>query len=237
VTITRLQGTAAKPPPSTPSGMIAVYTKSSASRRHKKPEAKKGHRGTRRATPVRIDHRQRHRLSCCPHCHGKLQRCHRSRTRIIEDIPEDIQPVVTEHTIYRDYCPNCKEHVDPVVPDAMPNATLGHHVTALTSWFHYGPGITLDQVVDILGYHLQTTLTPGGLIDARRRLAEVLNGWYEQVGEQAKGSAHLHADETGRRVNGRTRVAVAFYERPELLRGDRPLSGQSGLAEVFHDGL
>jgi transposase len=84
---------------------------------------------------------------------------------------------------------------------------------ALTSWFHYVLGLTIDQVVDILGYHLQTKLTPGGLIDAWRRLAEVLRAWYEQIGEQARASTHLHADETGWRVNGRTlTMAVVLYE-------------------------
>ena len=47
-----------------------------------------------------------------------------TRTRVTEDIPAHIQPVVTEHTI--------------------------------------------DRVVEILGYHLQTKLTPGGLIDRCR---------------------------------------------------------------------
>jgi len=79
-----------------------------------------------------------------------------------------------------------------------------HQLIALTSWFHYGLGLTIDQIVDILGYHLQTKLTSGGLVDAWRRLAEVLNAWYEQIGEEAKKSAHLHADETGWRVSGVT---------------------------------
>ena len=89
----------------------------------------------------------------------------------------------------------------PVVPDAMPGATFEHHVIALTAWLHYGLGITIDQIVNILGYHMQTKLTPGGLIDAWRRLAEALHAWYEQIGEQARKSAHLHAHETGWRVN------------------------------------
>lgn len=190
--------------PSTPSGMVPVYAKPNAPRRRKKPGARKGHPGHRRKTPERIDKRETHRLKHCPCCGGRLQRCERKRTRTIEDIPEEIQPVVTEHTIHRDYCPKCKKDVEPVIPDAMPGATLGHHVIALTAWFHYGLGITIDNIVDILGYHLQTQLTPGGLIDAWRRLAEVLNAWYEQIGEQAKKSAHLHADETGWRVNGVT---------------------------------
>ena len=194
-----------RPSPSTPSGMVPIYTKPNKSkRRNKKPGAREGHKGVRRERPVRIDERKTHRLKSCPHCQGKLQRCSRSRTRVIEDIPEEIEPVVTEHTIHRDYCPHCKKHVEPIVPDAMPKATLGHHVIALASWFHYGLGLTIDQVVDILGYHLQTKLTPGGLIDAWHRLAFLLTTWYEQIGEQAKASSHLHADETGWRVNGVT---------------------------------
>ena len=51
--------------------------------------------------------------------------------------------MVTEHTIHRDYCPHCKKHVEPVVPDAMPKAALGHQVVVLTSWFHYGLGLTI----------------------------------------------------------------------------------------------
>jgi len=193
-----------QPSPSTPSGMVPVYAKPNAPRRRKKPGAPQGHPGHRRQAPTRIDKRETHRLKRCPCCGGRLQRCDRSRTRIIEDIPEVIEPVVTEHTIQRDYCPTCKKHVEPVVPDAMPGAMLGHQLIALTSWFHYGLGLTIDQVVDILGYHLQTKLTPGGLVDSWRRLAEVLEDWYEQIGEQAKKSAHLHADETGWRVNGVT---------------------------------
>ena len=193
-----------EPHPCTPSGMIPIYEKPTARKRRKKPGARKGHPGARRVPPTRIDQRKSHRLKRCPHCEGQLQRCRRPRTRIIEDIPEDIQPLVTEHTIQRDYCPRCKKHVEPAVPDAMPGATLGHQVIGLTGWFHYGLGITIDQIVDILGYHLQTRLSQGGLIDAWRRMAIVLIAWYEQIAVEARGSAVLHADETGWRINGQT---------------------------------
>jgi transposase len=190
------------PSPSTPSGMVPVYTKSNTPKRRKKPGARKGHPGHRRKAPARIDQRKTHRLKRCPCCGGHLQRCDRKRTRIIEDIPEEIEPVVTEHTIWRDYCPKCKRHVEPVMPDALPRATIGHHLIALTAWLHYGLGVTIDQIIDILSYHLQTELTAGGLIDAWRRLSEILLAWYEQIAEEAKNSAYLHADETGWRVNG-----------------------------------
>jgi len=190
------------PSPSIPSGMVPIYTKPNTPKRRKKPGARQGHSGHRRKTPERIDERETHRLKRCPCCGGPLQRCQHKRTRIIEDIPEEIEPVVTEHTIHRDYCPKCKKHVEPVVPDAMPRAALGHHLISLTSWFHYGLGITIDQIIDILSYHLQTELTPGGLINAWQRLSEILLAWYEQIAEEAKNSAYLHADETGWRING-----------------------------------
>ena len=161
--------------PSTPSGMMPIYTKPNTPKRRKRPGAKKGHSGHRRKTPERIDERETHRLQRCPCCGGPLQRCQHTRTRIIEDIPEEIAPVVTEHTIHRDYCPQCKKHVEPVVPDALPRAALGHHLIGLTSWFHYGLGVTIDQIIDILSYHLQTELTPGGLINAWQRLSEIRN--------------------------------------------------------------
>jgi transposase len=202
--IAELQGlsTQQRPSPSTPSGMVPLYAKPNTPKRRPKLGAKNGHPGHRRPRPRKIDQRCTHRLKCCPHCDGPLQRCDHKRTRTIEDIPEDIQPVVTEHTIHRDYCPKCKQHVEPVVPDALPRAAIGHHLIALTAWLHYGLGVTIDQIIDILSYHLQTKLTPGGLIDAWRRLSEILLAWYEQIAEAAKNSAYLHADETGWRVNG-----------------------------------
>lgn len=200
------------PAPSTPSGMVPVYQKPGAPKRRgrKRPGAKNGHKGSRRKTPEKIDQKVEHRLEVCPCCGGAVQRCKRTRQRIIEDIPQQITPVVTEHTIHRDYCPSCKKHVEPVVPDAMPNATLGHNVIALSSWFHYGLGVTLGQVRDILGSHLHTGITAGGLLDGWRRLAEALQPWYEQIAQEAKGSAVLHADETGWRVNGQTHWLWCF---------------------------
>jgi transposase len=196
--------------PSTPSAMRPIYSKPAVSSRKKKPGAKKGHAGSRRKTPEKIDQRIEHRLDLCPCCGGELQRCKRTRTRIIEDIPGQITPQTTEHTIHRDYCPGCKKHVEPVVPDAMPNATLGHHVVALSSWFHYGLGVTVGQVRDILTSHLHTDITAGGLLAGWHRLAETMFPWYEQIGQQARNGAVLHADETGWRVDGQTHWLWCF---------------------------
>jgi len=188
--------------PSTPSGQRPIYTKPPGRRRRGRPGAKKGHAGARRAKPQRVDRRETHRLPRCPECGGPLRRCQRTRTRTVEDLLEDLRTEVVEHTVHRDYCPGCKKHVEPVVPEALPKAAIGHRMVTLTAWLHYGLGVTIEQIRDILGYHLQTHVSAGGLVAMWQRLASIVNGWYEQIGEQARDSAVLHADETGWRVNG-----------------------------------
>jgi len=222
------------PSPATPSGMVPAHQKPSTPRRRRnKPGAKDGHAGARRKAPQKIDARVEHRLDVCPCCHGPLQRCTRSRTRIIEDIPQEITPVVTEHTVHRDYCPACRRHVEPAVPDAMPNATLGHHVIALSSWFHYGLGVTIGQVKDILGCHLHTDITAGGLLDGWQRLAGAMFPWYQQIADDARAGAVLHADETGWRVDGQTYWLWCFANHRSCYYLIDPSRGSAALQRFF----
>jgi len=189
--------------PSTPSGMVPVHCKPARKKRGKTPGQKAGHAGRRRPTPTRIDQRKDHRAKCCPDCGGSLRRCANMRIRYTEDIPQDIQPVVTEHTIHRDWCPKCRKSVEPTVPDALPGSQIGNRVLTMSSWLHYGLGNTLSQIVEVFNHHLHFQLTPGGLVQQWYRLQEVLYPWYEQIQEEALAAAVLHADETGWRVNGK----------------------------------
>jgi transposase len=198
------QATATIPDPSTPSGQTPPYTKPASKGRAKAKGAKPGHAGHRRPTPTRIDHREEHRLSACPKCKGPVRTCRSSRTRVIEDIPSDITPVVTEHTIHRYWCPRCKSTVEPVVADALPGSTIGLRVVVLSAWLHYLLGTTLAQIIDVFNFHLQFKISSGGLVQMWHRLREILLAWYLEIQAQALGSAVLHADETGWRVNGKT---------------------------------
>jgi len=223
------------PDPATPSAMAPVYEKPATPRRRKKPGAKQGHAGARRKAPPKIDAQVEHRLESCPCCGGPLRRCNRRRTRVIEDIPQEITPVVTEHTIHRDYCPSCKKHVEPVVADAMPSATLGHHVIALSSWFHYGLGVTVGQVREILGSHLHTQITAGGLLDGWQRLAGALWPWYERIAHEARSGAVLHADETGWRVGGQTHWLWCFANHRSCYYLIDKSRGSAALQKFFTD--
>lgn len=196
--------------PATPSGMRPVYQKPNTPQRRKRPGRKAGHPGARRPSPEAVNEHKRHRASCCPHCQGPLKRCRNARTRYTEDIPEDLQPVVTEHTIHRDWCPRCKKLVEPRVPDALPGSQVGNRVLALSGWLHYGLGQTLDHIVEVFNSHLHFPLTPGGLVQQWYRLQEIVYPWYEQIHAESLDAAVLNADETGWRVNGKGRWLWCF---------------------------
>lgn len=221
--------------PATPSGMTPVYLKPAVNSRRKRPGRKAGHEGTRRPPPERIDRRVEHRARCCPDCGGQLKRCATARLRWTEDIPAEITPVVTEHTIHRDWCPRCQKPVEPKVPDALPGSQLGNHVLALSGWLHYGLGNTLQQVVDVFNYHLHFQLTKGGLVQQWYRLQATLFPWYEQIRSEALCAAVLHGDETGWRVNGKTHWLWCFTDpRSTYYMIDRK-RGSPAVAKFFRD--
>lgn len=219
-------------PLSTPSGMIPPYKKPPAKPRQKQPGAKQGHRGSRRPAPERIDRQETHQLPCCPDCGGRLKPTGDTRTRYIEEIP-DVEPEVTEHTIHSDWCPQCKKRVEPKVPDALPNSTLGNRVLALSAWLHYALGNTLSQIVEVFNFHLQLKISPGGLMQMWYRLQAILYVWYEEIQQEALNAAVLFADETGWRVDGKTNWLWCFTTRDVTYYMIDRSRGSPALAKFF----
>jgi len=235
----KLQG-ARRPDPNTPSGQQPIYTKPPVPKRKRKgkPGAREGHKGTHRPKPEQVDRTEEHHAQCCPNCGCQdLTESERQRTRTIEDILDDLHTCVTEHTIHASWCPICKKYVEPVVPDALPRATIGHRLVVLTAWLHYAVGATIGQLGEILNYHLRTHLSAGGMIAAWQRLAAILESWYEQIAEEARQSAVLHADETGWRMNGQTWWLWCFAARHVCFYMIDRCRGSPALARFFTRAL
>jgi transposase len=223
--------------PSTPSSQIPSFKKTnSASKRKKSPGRKPGHEGARREKPLRIDRVETHSLERCPHCGGPVAPPSETRSRVIEDIPV-VQPEAVEHIIPRCYCSNCRKLVEPNIPDAMPQAQLGHRVVALSAWLHYGLGNTLSQITEVLNSHLQMKISPGGLVQAWHRLADVFLPWYNQIGDLALEGSVLHADETGHRVEGQTHWLWCFTNGHVTYYQIDRSRGQEALQRFFYDSF
>lgn len=196
--------------PATPSAQIPVYSKPPRKGRGKPKGARPGHPGSRRETPVEIDRQQDHTLTTCPDCDSPVRERGNPRTRVIEDIPEGIKPVVTRHVIHGYWCRKCRKTVEPVVAEALPKSAIGLRTGVLSAWLHYQLGASLGQILDVFNFHLRMKLTGGGLVHIWNRIAEILRPWYDEIQETALASAVLNVDETGWRVNGETHWLWCF---------------------------
>ena len=197
------------PSPTTPSGMQPTYSKPSAKGRSKKPGQKKGHPGTCRPKPEKIDHYKDHTLDSCPNCNTTVAESISSYKRYTEDIPP-VDPEVTEHTVHGYWCSTCKKIVWAKVADALPNATLALRLVVFTAWLHYLIGISVNNIVKLLKVFANFEVTAGGLTQAWKNLAITLSAVYINIGHQVQNAAVLNADETGWRINGITHWLWCF---------------------------
>jgi transposase len=202
--------------PSCPSGQKPAYSKSNKRTTKGKKDKrgrKNGHDGSRRDKPEQVDRVVVHRAKCCPDCGGKLNKCSGTRDRFVEDIPESVRIEVVKHVIHRDWCPNCRKAVEPVVDDALPKSTLGNGILVLCAWLHFALGNTISQILEVFNFHLRFKMSGGGLVQMWHRLAEILDKWYEEIIDDIQDAAVLHGDETGWRVDGKTHWLWCFTSK------------------------
>ncbi len=195
--------------PTTPSGMTPPYLKPMHKKRNKPPGRGQGHPGAARQRPTRIDQYQEHTLDHCPICQTPLPEPVDAYRRYIEDLPP-VQPVVTEHTIHRYWCPQCKKIVAPMVPEALPNAMIGLRLVVFTAWLHYLVGVSVQNLVQMVCVFSSFQVSAGGLTQAWKNLASLLEPLYEAIGQRISQSAVLSADETGWRLSGITHWLWCF---------------------------
>lgn len=223
---------------SKPSATIAAYEKpNKKDRRSKKPGRKKGFKGTSRFKPERIDKEICHILDKCPDCGGEVNQETTPRIRYVEDLPEKSTSEVTEHKIYRAWCPECSKKVEPVVADALPNSQIGLRLVVFTAWLHYALGSTISQVMAVLNHHLCIQLTGGALTSAWHRLAGILEPWYNKIGADIKEGKLVHCDETGWRVDGKTHWVWCIANKEKTYFMIERSRGSPALMKFFTDAF
>lgn len=226
-----------------PSGSRAPYDKQNIHRdpkRRKKPGRKKGHPGSRRKPPPKIDEIVEHEITVCPDCGGPLSKTVEVTERVIEDIELKKAKAIC-HRKHRAYCKNCKKIVEPKITDALPRSRLGLNILILSAWLHYCAGMSLGNLIRLFSFHGQLPLTASGLLQAWSRIAAILKPSYEQILQKLQTAKVLHADETGWRVNGVTNWLWCFaskcwcYYLIQRGRGQKVVKGVLG--DLFHGVL
>jgi len=188
-----------------PSASDKKQAKAQARRFSKPPHLwgrKKGHKGSGRPQPDRIDRLIEQTLDRCPRCDHRLGAC-----EDFEDhFQEDIIPARVEVTCYRHYrywCGRCEDHVlAGYAPDEIPYAKLGPKVLTMMVLLKYYYALPGNKIQAILQGLCGLKVSEGGISQALQRLGKYLQVETDVILTKIRQAALKHADETGWNVNG-----------------------------------
>jgi transposase len=166
-----------------------------------------GHPGT---TLVQVEHPDEvvaHRVAECQQCGASLESAavvKRERRQVFELPP--IQPVVIEHQVLHQCCPKCQQVSTGQFPTEVTQLTqYGPALKALAVYLHEYQHLPLERTQEFFQDVIHVPLSEGTLANARATCAERLEPVETAIKEAVTGAAVVNYDETGTRIEGKTR--------------------------------
>ena len=204
----------------------------------KRPGRKKGHPGSFRPKPERVDEEITVELCTCPCCGGTQFSDQSEIEQVIEEIPP-IVPKITRLRTYAATCMECGEEVRSNHPLQMSLAVgaagvqLGPHALAIAADLNKAKGLSMRKTCAVLADCFGLHLSAGGLSHALTRIAGKLQPRYEELAVQLRHAQVVHSDETSWWVGGTGWWLWVFTNQEATLY----LVGQSRGRDVLHEVL
>lgn len=156
---------------------------------------------------------EEHPIERCPTCASKLRKGRVAWRREVLDLPPPQAVTVTEHVVFKGYCPRCGawRYAEPCgAGEAVGQRRFGVRLMALIGYLSESlrlPEREIQRYLETLhGLHLSL----GAIVDLRHGLATRLQPVAEQLQAQVRSSAIVHADETGWREDGQNGYVWVF---------------------------
>jgi hypothetical protein len=151
------------------------------------------------------DHTNKTELLNCPHCNTDLSEIkgQETKSRIVEDIlstPEKTE--VTEEICENKWCPTCKEMVGSKTIAALPGSDIGLRATVLITYLWVIMAVTLPNIVRFLSSFFKMKISCAGISRLMIRISKIIMPIYEEILNDVRNGAIVHADETGWKVCG-----------------------------------
>lgn len=172
--------------------------------RKPKPKGRrKGHKGSGRKKPTRIDKIVRIEAgSHCPECGDAFSSTEVERTRDVIDI-EPIRPTVnTRYIIERGWCPNCRKYHESPVSDALPNHRLGLQLMLFVVYQKVALGLSYRKIRTELRLYFGLRISRGELSNIVTQVSRLFGSTYAELLRLMRQQMVLHIDETGWKVDG-----------------------------------
>jgi len=204
-----------KPPSS--DGPAKPAVKSLREKSGRSPGGQPGHEGTtlrQVATPDRIEKHAPHRCACgCDLAGQTVTRVERYQ---VFDLPEP-RMTVTEHQVHVTVCPACKAQCKGALPPEVSAAPVqyGPRLRALAVYLRVYQLLPYERISALCGDVFGLAVSKASIEAAEVEADGHLQCFVEEVAAQLRAAPVAHADETGFRVQGRTRW-LHVVATPEL---------------------
>ena len=130
------------------------------------------------------------------------------------DLPA-VRPVVVEAVRYAATCAACGSRTEGAYPAGLePRRTFGPRVEALLGYLHERHHLGYERLIEVCRDLFGLRISDGAVANALGRLAERARPTYDAIGAEVRAGPVINSDETGARVDGRTRWHRVF-QTPE----------------------
>jgi transposase len=148
--------------------------------------------------PDEIDHTFNYCLAHCPDCGGKL-RPPKVEPRVVQQVEIVATPIeISEHRGHAGFCPCCQKVHYAEIPTAIRHAGLiGPRLTALVAFLKGGCHCSYTTIRKFLRDVVGVTVSRGHLRKVCAKVADSLDGAYEELLDAVTQQAVLNVDETG----------------------------------------
>jgi hypothetical protein len=179
----------------------------------KPPRRRRGaehNHGRKRAEGV--TRREEHHLERCPRCAGKLRKERVAWRREVIELPSPPAVEVTEHVVYKGYCPRCEGWQSAALGEGevVGQRRFGKRLMALIGYLSENLRLPHAVIQSYLRTIHGIEVSVGAISDLRRGLAKQLRPVAETWQAELRRSPIVHADETGWREDGQNGYIWAF---------------------------
>ncbi|MFZ2602993.1 MAG: IS66 family transposase [Candidatus Omnitrophota bacterium] len=172
-----------------------------------------GHMGWFRKKPAKVDRIEEVKLSACPECGSKdITEC----GKINEHIQEDIILPRVETVLYRHhhyYCKHCKKIISSKGKDELANSYIGPKAKAFAAFLRYGIKISERDVRVLFERAFNLKIVVSSIAGFRYQLKRAGSPLYQKLIQALKTGSFIHADETGWKMDGKTRWLWKFSNK------------------------
>ena len=202
-------------------------------RKKKKMGPKFGHKPNLRSRPENIDETVVIFPEECPHGHGALPFPSDSRwhSHVQIDLPEPAKIHVTEFIVGSSYCRGCRKY--HFSGGRVSGSQYGPRLHSTVCYWKFELGLTLGKIKKLLKSQHALEISTGQLSEIVSRTAREFSNTYDTLKTELREQPHLHVDETGWRIDGKSGWLWSFSNDNLSVFTIDPSRGQGVVEEIL----